>query len=473
MEQTRYLFREAVFVPEKNQLILDGETVVLEQKVSDLLHAFCRRPGQVLTKNWLLEEIWPGRVVNEDSLSVAVSKLRRTLNDNRNQPTFIKTLTGTGYVWLPPVEARQRSARQPQSFATRSPSRRLWLGGVAAILSVAVAGLAFHWSKADPAETTLSLPADLAAIHADAQSKSQSGEEAAVREAVAGFRRIIDEQPGFIDAYLGVAEAKLNLSASRDFSDLSLYAEEAHALLDHVLSQEPENARAWLRKAEVSLLADWQPEAAEAAYRNAIRFAPSDPENHLAYSEFLLMQGRFDESEQVLTELRNLNPSYYRYINMSFVYLMRGELEQALAETRRLLNSEANAASYHRMSHRIGLLLDDPELAFGSLSVLLREQEALAASLDEYEALYRREGIEALFQRFLDEKLQANIGHYRPPIAWARYALVAGDEEAALKWLGRAIDERQPQALLMRVDPHYLPLRNHPGFQSLLERLPL
>ncbi|MDX1626016.1 MAG: winged helix-turn-helix domain-containing protein, partial [Wenzhouxiangellaceae bacterium] len=78
-ERIHYKFDDAVFAPEECRLRRGTEDLILEQKVADLLHAFCRRPGQVLTKTWLLEEIWPGRVVNEDSLSVAVSKLRRAL----------------------------------------------------------------------------------------------------------------------------------------------------------------------------------------------------------------------------------------------------------------------------------------------------------------------------------------------------------------------------------------------------------
>jgi hypothetical protein len=57
-------------------------------------------------------------------------------------------------------------------------------------------------------------------------------------------------------------------------------------------------------------------------------------------------------------------------------------------------------------------------------------------------------------------------------MAWARYAIVAGRHDEAFQWLDEAVEERQPQALLLNVDPIYLPLRNDPRFVELLDRLP-
>lgn len=483
-DKIRYTFAEASFDPVRNRLEMDGREHVLEQKVSDLLHAFCRRPGQVLTKHWLLDEIWPQRVVNEDSLSVAVSKLRRHLNDNRSTPQFIKTITGTGYLWLPAVEQEDmgedgQSAPVPRSGPAlggrthgSGKSRRVLAAALALVL-VATAWL--YWpdvSSRPETAATRPLSGELAQWHQQAQQQLQSEEPEQLRQTITLYRRVIDGRPDFVDAYLGIAQAKLQLSAGNGFRELELYADEIHALLDHVLALEPDNARAWLRKAELALLAEWDLNAAEAAYRKAIEYGPDDPQNYLSLTEFLITRGEFQHAEQVLTQLRMRNPSHYQYLNLSFVYLMRGELELALAEARRLLNSEAESDSYHKMIHRSALLLGDHELAFSTLKEIARDQRVAAQTVDLWEEIYRGNGIESLFGHLLAERFETNIGHYQPPIAWARYAVTAGDIDAAFEWLARSIDERQPQALLMRVDPHYLPLRNHPRFQALLDRLP-
>lgn len=469
----RYRFDNAWFAPGEARLRLGDEDVILEQKVADLLHAFCRRPGQVLTKTWLMEEIWPGRVVNEDSLSVAVSKLRRVLGDRAAAPKFIRTVTGTGYIWLPEIErmavpAAETSTVQPQ--ATRWP----FAGAAAAVLALAAAA---WWLTRDgataPTPAVVQAPVgEVGQLLERAGERLESDQPEALRQAIAEYREVLTRRPGSAEAYLGIAEAKLELSGLDGHLDIELYAEEAHALLDRALDLDPDNARAWLRKAELHFLADWDFEAAERAYRRAIALEPEDPTFYLPYTELLLTLGEFERSEAVLERLREADPAWYRFVNMTFVYYMRGELERALAETRRLLNSEPESVSYRKMLHRIALLLGDDELAFEQLVLLMRAEGIGEERIAGYAERYRQQGMAALFGTLLDDRLEPNIGHYRPPMSWARYAVTAGRHDAAFHWLGEALQERQPQILLVRVDPHYLPLRDDPRFRALLDRLP-
>ena len=99
------------------------------------------------------------------------------------------------------------------------------------------------------------------------------------------------------------------------------------------------------------------------------------------------------------------------------------------------------------------------------LIVLMRDQGIAEESIADYTELYRERGLSVLFGRLLDERLKPNIGHYRPPMAWARYAVIAGRHDEAFRWLNQAVDKRQPQVLLVNVDPHYLPLREDRRFR--------
>ncbi|MGK7296993.1 MAG: winged helix-turn-helix domain-containing protein [Candidatus Wenzhouxiangella sp. M2_3B_020] len=474
VQDIRYTFGNATFAPRECRLRADGEDVILEQKVAELLHAFCRRPGQVLTKTWLMEEIWPGRVVNEDSLSVAVSKLRRVLGDRAAAPKYIRTVTGTGYIWLP--DTRCVSAGTPASTGPGSRSG-WWLSSGLVGIGLLVVALGGWWvtrDRAPAAETavTASPRGEAGRLLEQARERLDRERAEAQRRAIAEFRDVLEHRPGTTEAYLGIAEAKLNLSGLEGHLDIELYAEEVHALLDRVLELDPDNARAWLRKAELYWLADWDLGAAEHAYRRAIELAPEDPRNYLPYSEFLLSLGEFERSEAVLEQLRRADPAWYRFINMSFVYTMRGEYERAVAETRRLMNSESESGHYRRMLHRLGLLQGDARMAFDQLEILMREADIEEERIAEYGEIYRQQGLQALFERMLEERLEANVGHYVPPISFARYAVTAGRHDDAFRWLDEAYEQRQPQILMVNVDPHYLSLRNDPRFARLLDRLP-
>ena len=72
-----------------------GEPVALEAKSLELLRMFVRHPGEVLTKDELMQAVWPGRVLSDSVLARSVSLLRRALGDD--EQTLIRTVHRYGY----------------------------------------------------------------------------------------------------------------------------------------------------------------------------------------------------------------------------------------------------------------------------------------------------------------------------------------------------------------------------------------
>lgn len=67
------------------QLHVGDTTAALEAKPLELLQELLMRAGEVVTRQELLEAVWPGVIVAESSLFTAVRKLRRALNDDRGE----------------------------------------------------------------------------------------------------------------------------------------------------------------------------------------------------------------------------------------------------------------------------------------------------------------------------------------------------------------------------------------------------
>src|SRR3954468_17089054 len=75
------------------ELRVKGVAVELESKPREVLHQLLLAPGEVLTKEQLLEAVWPGLTVVEGSLTTAVSKLRKALGEDQ----IVLTVPRVGY----------------------------------------------------------------------------------------------------------------------------------------------------------------------------------------------------------------------------------------------------------------------------------------------------------------------------------------------------------------------------------------
>lgn len=104
-------FGEAEFHELRRELRVGGVVVDIESKPIDVLHQLLRHPGEVLTKDELLEAVWPGVAVVDGSLATAVSKLRKALGDEG----IIITVPRVGYRLGVPV--RVSAAAPPASTA--------------------------------------------------------------------------------------------------------------------------------------------------------------------------------------------------------------------------------------------------------------------------------------------------------------------------------------------------------------------
>jgi hypothetical protein len=78
-----------------------------------LLCALARRPGSLLTKNELLDDVWGHQFVSESVLKTAISDLRTVLDDHPREPRFIETVSRRGYRFIARTTAVSGTATIP------------------------------------------------------------------------------------------------------------------------------------------------------------------------------------------------------------------------------------------------------------------------------------------------------------------------------------------------------------------------
>ncbi len=103
----------------ERHLLDEGEPVALGGRAFDLLLALVQRAGQLVTRNELIEQVWPGRVVEENNLSVQVNALRKVLGGD-----VLITVPGRGYRFVAPL-APAGSAAASESAAPMGPRTNL------------------------------------------------------------------------------------------------------------------------------------------------------------------------------------------------------------------------------------------------------------------------------------------------------------------------------------------------------------
>jgi TolB-like protein/DNA-binding winged helix-turn-helix (wHTH) protein len=118
--------------PQAGEIARGGERVRLEARTMRLLLCLAESPGEVVSIDTLLSQVWSGVVVTPDSVYQAVAALRRLLGDDAKQPAYIVTVPRLGYRLVAPVESQVDAS--PAARPARASSRMLVASALGVLL---------------------------------------------------------------------------------------------------------------------------------------------------------------------------------------------------------------------------------------------------------------------------------------------------------------------------------------------------
>ena len=91
-----------------------GVPIRLQEQPFRVLAMLAERPGEVVTREELQEQIWGNTFVDFDqSLNKAVNRVREALNDNAGTPQYVETVPRRGYRFIAPVAAVPQTEEPP------------------------------------------------------------------------------------------------------------------------------------------------------------------------------------------------------------------------------------------------------------------------------------------------------------------------------------------------------------------------
>ena len=87
--------------PERHEVRVRGDLVSLPPKEFSLLHLLLARKGRLVTRHFMLEEIWgPDYFGDTKTLDVHVKRVREKVEENPREPHHIQTVRGLGYKFV-------------------------------------------------------------------------------------------------------------------------------------------------------------------------------------------------------------------------------------------------------------------------------------------------------------------------------------------------------------------------------------
>lgn len=156
---------------QSRKLYRDGRLLRLERIPTEVLLLLIEKNGQIVTREEMIQKIWGDGVFfdTDNSINVAIRKVRHALRDDPDNPQFIQTITGYGYRFIAtlPLESPDQIATTPAPIpqpasdvpnitelteandilpAETLPRRSLFgrVAGVAALAGILVAALAVY-----------------------------------------------------------------------------------------------------------------------------------------------------------------------------------------------------------------------------------------------------------------------------------------------------------------------------------------
>ncbi len=507
MDGVSYTFGPFRLSPSE-QLLLCGETpIALAPKTFELLVTLVSRHGQLMTRDELMQAIWPDSFVEEINLTVNISLLRKALGEQPDGRQYIATVPKRGYRFDAPVAEHQAdtaganlpivagpATNQQDPFAdaakgvSQSPPNlpaktnvRRWIAiGAVALLVIATSWI-FHRKLARPIISTAAQPnpaggathsPDSRARELYVEGRASLAERTAesVQRGIELFKQAITIDPAYTTAYTGLADAYI-LAGSYGNSFLSPQTAmpKAKEAAEKALALDSKSAEAHTSLAYIKLIYDWDWTGAEAEFRRALELNPNYINAHHWYSHELIAEGRVQESHEQSEEALALDPAnVLMNEHMAWHHLMAREYDRSIPQALKTIELDPNFVQAHRvlaLDYLYTGRLKDACAEFEKGVTLSHDDPIARAYLARCYALSHRQ---ADARKILDALVSASVERYISSAEIAAVYAALGDDKASINWLDKACSERASALIYINVDPVYDHMRRNPGFQNVV-----
>jgi non-specific serine/threonine protein kinase len=118
-----FAFADVLIDAGAHRLLRAGKEIAVEPKAFSVLLEFLAHPGQLLSRDQLLDAVWGHSFVTPATLNRLIAQLRRALADDAEHPQCIQTVHGLGYRFIAPLEHVKEKTVPTLRFAPPARAR--------------------------------------------------------------------------------------------------------------------------------------------------------------------------------------------------------------------------------------------------------------------------------------------------------------------------------------------------------------
>ena len=294
---------------------------------------------------------------------------------------------------------------------------------------------------------------------------------AGLKQAVAHFQHAIELDPGFAEAYSGLADTYTALGYTSYWSPRDSFPK-ARALAEKALQIDPSLAEARASLAYVKLYYDWDWKGAEDEFLAAIATNPNYATAHHWYSVFLTARGRHGEALSEILRAHELDPlSVPISTDMGFELYYARHYEEAVTQLRSVLQTNPKFPLAH-------LWLGRAYEQKGMYPEAITEFEEAGTALKDWPVIiaaaghtYGQWGHKSDAIAALGRMNELTKKEYVTPYGVALIFAGLDDKEQAMNWLRKAHEEKSHWLVWLNLDPRFDNIRSDRRFQDILQQM--